>query len=330
MSTAQPPAKGSNEPPPVVSIVVATYNRRDLVERTLASALDQSFRDLEVVVSDDASQDGTRQVLEGIADPRLRIHCHPANVGVWANWATALRMARGRYVIFLGDDDILVPDFVSQLASCLDSSPDVTVAFSDLRLVSIAGKTLRKLPAPHRDDNRHPMTDVVRAILSSRIFFGAAIFRREECLRIWEECSADGLVADWGLILRLVQLQGFLAASVPTVEYIKTSHSNQLGATQGGEVLRLLADLCGRLAPGFKDPKLSRLLKRESFYYHIGYCRHLARSGNLRDCRTRLWKLACQHPTSFLAWSQLLQSVLCPGRVAADPNPGIHDPNSEP
>lgn len=170
MSTSQASSDVANVHTPLVSIVVASYNRRQLVGRTLASALNQSLQDLEVVVSDDGSTDGTRQILEGISDPRLRVHFHSANVGVWANWATALRMARGRYVIFLGDDDALVPDFASQLASCLDSSPEVAVAFSNLRLVSITGKTLHQLPPPHREGNRHPTTDVARAILSSQIF----------------------------------------------------------------------------------------------------------------------------------------------------------------
>jgi glycosyltransferase involved in cell wall biosynthesis len=320
MSTSQTKANDGKACPPLVSIVVATYNRRDLVGRTLTSALNQSLRDLEVVVSDDGSTDGTRQILAGIADPRLRVHFHAANVGVWANWATALRMAGGRYIVFLGDDDELTLNFIFQLSSFLDSSPDVSVAFSDLRMVSIAGELLHKISAPHRADNRHPPMDVIMAILGSRIFFGAAMFRREQCLTIWEQCSPDGLVADWGLILRLAQLPGFVAASVPDAEYIKTSHSSQLGSTQGGDVLRLLAELCERLAHQGPDGDLSRLLRAESLLYRIGYCRHLARIGDITGCRSRLWSLVQQRPASLLAWSQFLQSVFCPWRVAAAPD----------
>ena len=316
MSTSQASENVGNVCTPLVSIVVASYNRRQLVGRTLASALNQSLQDLEVVVSDDGSTDGTRQILEGISDPRLRVHFHSANVGVWANWATALRMARGRYIVFLGDDDLLTPDFGFRLSSFLDSSPDVSVAFSDLRMVSIAGELLHEISAPHRADNRHPPKEVVSAILGSRIFFGAAMFRREECLTIWEQCSPDGLVADWGLILRLAQSPGFLAASVPDAEYIKTSHSSQLGTTQGGDVLRLLAELCERLAHQYPHSDLFRPLSTESVLYRIGYCRHLARSGDILGCRSRLWRLIQQHPGSFLAWSQFLQSVLCPWRLA--------------
>lgn len=301
---------------PFVSIVIATYNRRDLVLRTVASALEQDLKDLEVIVSDDGSTDGTVAMLRGIRDPRLRIHGNAQNIGGWANWASALRMARGRYVVFLGDDDLLAPDFASTLSGFLDRHREVSVVFSTLWLVDIEGNCLEKMSPPFPPDGFLTGRDLLLALLQGRVFFGSAMFDRAKGGEIWERCALDGIVADWGLILRLAQEPGFLAAVVPNIVYLKTTHPHQLGVSQGGEVLRLRAELCSRAGRETIDPVFRYHLLRQASFDFIMYSRHLARKGEIRECRANLLKTLRIRPTSITAWSQLLQAYICPSRLA--------------
>lgn len=306
---------------PFVSIVIATYNRRDLVLRTVASALEQDLEELEVIVSDDGSTDGTVAMLRGIQDPRLRIHGNTQNTGVWANWAAALRMARGRYVVFLGDDDLLAPDFASTLSGFLDCHREVSVVFATLWLVDIEGNCLEKISPPFHPDGFPTGRDLLLALLQSRVFFGSAMFRRTESLEIWERCASDGMVADWGLILRLAQEPGFLAAALPKIIYSKTTHSRQLGVSQGGEVLRLRAEVCCKVGRESGDLEFRSKLLRHSALDLIEYGRHLAREGEITKCRVNLQKAVGLLPTSITAWSQFLQAYICPSRLARPVHP---------
>ena len=100
---------------PEVTIVIPSFNRSELLRRSLASALGQTFTDIEVVVCDDGSTDNTSQVLAGFADRRLRVVRQPTNRGMFVNMNAGVNAARGRYFLMLSDDDYLEPDCVAAL-----------------------------------------------------------------------------------------------------------------------------------------------------------------------------------------------------------------------
>jgi glycosyltransferase involved in cell wall biosynthesis len=95
---------------PKVSVIVPTHNRVHLIERAVRSALNQTLSDLEVLVIDDASTDGTGEVIRGIGDPRVKYLRHDTNRGVSAARNTALGIAAGRFIAFLDDDDEWLPE----------------------------------------------------------------------------------------------------------------------------------------------------------------------------------------------------------------------------
>ncbi len=100
---------------PPVTIAIPTYNRRVLLERALRSASYQTYSDLEILVCDDGSTDGTREFLESCTDPRIRCVFPSTNRGMYANFCTALNEARGEYFLMLDDHDYLEPTAVEAL-----------------------------------------------------------------------------------------------------------------------------------------------------------------------------------------------------------------------
>ena len=82
---------------PQVSILVPVYNRAHCIEQTLASALEQTFTDLEVVVVDNCSTDGSWELIQRVAtrDPRVRVFRNDSNIGPVRNWLRCVREARG-------------------------------------------------------------------------------------------------------------------------------------------------------------------------------------------------------------------------------------------
>ncbi len=103
---------------PHVSIVLPAYNVASYVGATLASALGQTIRDLEVIVDDDRSTDETARIVADIADPRLGL-VGQENVGVAAARNRGLREAGGQLVMFLDADDLLRPDAIARLHDAL-------------------------------------------------------------------------------------------------------------------------------------------------------------------------------------------------------------------
>jgi len=115
---------------PAVSVTIPTFNRRASLERAVASALGQTHRDLEVVVSDNVSTDGTEDLLREMAsaDSRLRAVRQPENRGMVANLDAALHLATGDHVMLLSDDDWLAPRCVEAALSALTESPGSAAA----------------------------------------------------------------------------------------------------------------------------------------------------------------------------------------------------------
>jgi len=97
---------------PSFSIVIPTYNRARLIERTLHSCLCQSFLDFEIIVVDDGSTDDTAAVVEQVAlqDPRVRLLRHSRNRGACPARNTGADAAEGDWIICLDSDDELVTD----------------------------------------------------------------------------------------------------------------------------------------------------------------------------------------------------------------------------
>lgn len=95
---------------PAVSVVVPTWNRLELLPRTVESVLGQTFDDLELLVVDDGSTDGTPRYLDSIIDPRLRRVSLPHTGNVARVRNAGARAARGRLLCFLDSDDLWLPE----------------------------------------------------------------------------------------------------------------------------------------------------------------------------------------------------------------------------
>lgn len=111
---------------PVFSIGLAVRNGRHYVERCIESILSQDFNDLELVVSDNASDDGTIGMLEQYAraDRRIRLNINQVNVGIHRNMQHVLESSRGTFFRWISADDWLEPRCLSKCVNALQSRPD--------------------------------------------------------------------------------------------------------------------------------------------------------------------------------------------------------------
>ena len=114
---------------PLVSVCLPVLNQRDLVCEAIDSALGQDYSNIEIVVVDDGSRDGTPEVLRGRYGDRIRLLLNPARVGQARATGRCIRHAHGAFVKFLDHDDTLEPNSVSRLVEVLERHPTAGMAF---------------------------------------------------------------------------------------------------------------------------------------------------------------------------------------------------------
>jgi glycosyltransferase involved in cell wall biosynthesis len=117
-------------PEPLVTIGIPTHNRRATLPRAVESALVQTHRELEVIVFDNASTDGTAELARELParDERLRYVRRESNIGPEANMDGAFRAGSGEYVMLVADDDWIDPDYVERCLAALRERPELSVA----------------------------------------------------------------------------------------------------------------------------------------------------------------------------------------------------------
>jgi len=135
-----------------VSVAIATYNRAAMVNQAIEAALAQNYPPDEIVVSDDASTDGTARVLGEWSgrDPRVRIFRREENSGGVENWNYAIAQTSGEFIAWCSDDDRFLPEHLNQSLAYLDAHPEVGLVHSSFIDALETETADERLPRPLR------------------------------------------------------------------------------------------------------------------------------------------------------------------------------------
>ncbi|MCI0557387.1 MAG: glycosyltransferase family 2 protein [Nitrososphaera sp.] len=116
---------------PRVSVGMPVYNGEKFIRGSIASILRQSFRDLELIISDNASTDATESICRELAstDGRVRYYSNTVNIGVTENYNRVFRYARGEYFKWASCNDVCAPDFIHRCVDVLDRRRDVVLCY---------------------------------------------------------------------------------------------------------------------------------------------------------------------------------------------------------
>ena len=171
----------------LLSICVPTYNRQSLLERNVSFHL-RSFRELsisfEIVVVDDCSTDGTADYVRSLAgQPEVSAYRRASNSGFVSNYAFAMRRAKGRYAVFLGDDDLLIPEKVVEYLRVMEADPQLGMIQAPWLLVDARpGRgdigPFYRIPGPTRFA-KGDFSGLLDFIFSNHVFPEFLIVRRE-------------------------------------------------------------------------------------------------------------------------------------------------------
>jgi glycosyltransferase involved in cell wall biosynthesis len=138
--------------PPRVSLGMPVYNGENFLANAIQSVLSQSFGDLELLISDNASTDRTAEICEEYAlrDSRVRYFRNPENVGLVNNHNLLVQHAAGEYFMWVAHDDALHPDYLARCVDLLDRNPDAALCFTKTANIGVDGLPLALELDPHR------------------------------------------------------------------------------------------------------------------------------------------------------------------------------------
>jgi glycosyltransferase involved in cell wall biosynthesis len=126
----------------LVTVCIPTFNRPEMLRQSLQSVLWQSYPELEVIISDNASTTDTEAVVAEFGDPRVHLDRLPENIGLFGNLSRALHVGSGTYRVMLPDDDLMLPGNLERKVAFLDAHPGVGLVHSAFRYVGSDGLPL--------------------------------------------------------------------------------------------------------------------------------------------------------------------------------------------
>lgn len=211
---------------PHVTVLVAVHNGERHLRASIQSVLAQTFEDFELLVVDDASTDGTREILDAFAEPRMRILTNTQNLGLTRSLNRGLREARGRYVARQDADDLSDPPRLARQVALLESRPELALVASQYRRIDDSGEveSAREVPTEAIDIRW-------RLLFLNAFTHSSVTFRRDVVLALGGYDERYSYAQDYDLWSRIAAAHEVAALPESLVRYRRTADS--MTATSG-------------------------------------------------------------------------------------------------
>jgi glycosyltransferase involved in cell wall biosynthesis len=212
--------KNTNFSGPIVSVVIPTYNRKHSIKRSIESVLVQSYDNIEIIIVDDASTDGTNGVIYEFAKnkPNIIVIKNKNNLGLVDSLNRGVELAKGKYIARLDDDDYWCnKDKIRKQVEFLERNLDYVLTGGGAVKIDQAGKEITRYLLPEKD------LDIRKRILTGDAIVHTAVVFRKDCFEKVKgyEKKFDG-IEDWDLWLKMGLIGKFY--NMPEFFVIYTGH----------------------------------------------------------------------------------------------------------
>lgn len=163
-----------NGPTPLVSIIIPAYNHARYLDEAIQSVLVQDYPNIELIVLDDGSTDGTRDVLDKYSG-KFFWESQP-NMGQAETLNKGWRLSKGEVLAYLSADDVLKPQAASSSVKALAANPQVVLTYCDFNLIDPNSTVIRRVSTP--EYNYHDMVTKLVCAPGPGVFFKRSAFER--------------------------------------------------------------------------------------------------------------------------------------------------------
>jgi GT2 family glycosyltransferase len=297
------------------TVAIPFYNRKNDVLNPVAidSAIKQSLPEMEILLIDDCSTDGTWELLQKFRDPRVRLVRNERRLGLFGNFSRCLELARGEYVRLLCSDDSLMPDCLKQEIAIIDQYPQASLVLTRGRRVDEKGAFLGLL-GDHFQPGIYSGTSAIRSALWFQAYYAfnafscpsGVLLRRKVALLVGQFDKAMCMYGDVDFYLRMLEHGDLIVCD--TTGFQMTIHDNQETACLTGNVaiMQELLAITERYRLFFKEEGMYSSVLQQLSAYILGLAFKFWRMGLLENAKAH-WKLVKQ---MGIAWQKTIFGVL--------------------
>ncbi|BAY84899.1 putative glycosyl transferase [Calothrix parasitica NIES-267] len=279
-----------------ISVIVPVFNGELTIQETINSILNQTFKNIEVIISDDGSTDSTLEIVSNISDSRIKILSYP-NAGVSASRNRGIYQAKGEYISFMDADDLWTPDKLELQWQALQDNPQAAVAYSWTDYISESNQFIkagRRIKANG---------DVFSKLLVSNFLENGSnpLISKEALEKVGGFDESLSVAEDKDMWLRLANNYEFVCVEKPQILY--RSSMNSLSSN----LKNMEATSLKVIDRGFSYPKADKFqnLKKQTisnFYKYLTFKAIEAKPQKGRTTTTIyfLWNYIKNNPTAIM------------------------------
>jgi glycosyltransferase involved in cell wall biosynthesis len=237
---------------PLVSVVMPAYNAAAYIAKAIRSVLNQSRRNLELIVVDDGSTDGTKDIVANFNDDRIK-YFYQDNAGASSARNLAINKAQGPYIVILDADDMMTPDFVGRHLDEFERNPQADLVYCDDSLIDEDDKPIRVITRPDYADTKLLIRDLFHCgypVVPFRTCIRSSVFEK---IGLYDESLLVG--EDYDMVRRFVKC-GLKAHHLKEALYLRRMKSDSLTAIHTVQKAKCHFDVVKRFADTFRHDEL--------------------------------------------------------------------------
>ena len=185
---------------PKISVIIATYNRSHLIEKTIDSILCQDFSDFEIIVVSDGSTDNTKEIVESYDDRRISF-IHQTGSGSPASLRNhGIRLSKGKYIAFCDDDDVWAPKKLRKQYTFMENNSDYGVCFTKMKRFNEDKEWINP------DEESGANTNSLSLLKKNTVPLSSLLVRKDLMNSWFDEDKRIFFAEDYELILRISKI----------------------------------------------------------------------------------------------------------------------------
>jgi glycosyltransferase involved in cell wall biosynthesis len=213
---------------PLVSIFIVSYNQEEFIEETLDSAFNQDYPNIQVVISDDASTDRTAEIIKAYKQKRSELVTifNTVNLGITKNCNVCLSKCTGKYIAFLGGDDLFLPGKISAQVKWFEESDNRVICGHDCEIFDNLTKKVLAIDVPYRKKGYGVKSWIEDGMILSA---QTLMIRNDARPNIGFDERVE-IVADWKFFIDIL-LKGGESGYIPGIYSKYRKHSSNITLT---------------------------------------------------------------------------------------------------
>ena len=227
---------------PKISVLIPLYNSQEYIRDTVMSILNQTFKDFELLLLNDASTDNTAQIVKEIKDDRIKYFENDYNLGISNSRNKLIELSQGEYLAILDHDDISLPQRLEKQVAFLDANPDVSAVGTATELFcgnkgkGLGAKIIRWFINLGWVWKQYPIPTLQTAIQGCPIMHPSSMIRKKDLEKYGLRYNPEFSPAeDFGLWTDML-INGLRLANLPEVLLKYNLHGNNLSLVRKKEM----------------------------------------------------------------------------------------------